>query len=115
MRISDWSSDVCSSDLGDVGAGLLQVWRRQRATVARGERQTFAFAVRGNQRVAQVVVPVAPDVGQLGLERGLVEFDRLARTRAPEHVQLRFEEPRVGNEFVSTCRYRWSPQPSKKT
>src|SRR3546814_12146381 len=67
---------------GDVGAGLLQVWRRQRATVARGERQAFAFAVRGNQRVAQVVLPVAHDVGQPGLERGLVEFDSPARTRA---------------------------------
>src|SRR3546814_1862134 len=101
VRISDWSSDVCSSDL--VGAGLLQVWRRQRATVARGERQAFAFVVRGNQRVAQVVVPVAHDVGQLGLERGLVELDHLARTRAHEHVQLRqrrFAHLQVGVDMV---------------
>src|SRR3546814_1219552 len=80
MRISDWSSDVCSSDLvrGDV------------LFLPRLERALFA----------------APGVAAL-LERllpGLGAEERLARLH-----QLRSEERRVGKECVSTCRSRWSP------
>src|SRR3546814_4101118 len=39
MRISDWSSDVCSSDLSD-GEG--SVWRTRRAAGARSELGGFA-------------------------------------------------------------------------
>src|SRR3546814_3341299 len=38
MRISDWSSDVCSSDLTGIGAVLLHVARPERP--ARGGRRT---------------------------------------------------------------------------
>src|SRR3546814_8969175 len=81
MRISDWSSDVCSSDLADhVGAGL-------------------------QLRALLVVIDAAVDQGELQpevggeLHRVLVDLDR----------QLRSEERRVGKECVSTCRSRWSP------
>src|SRR3546814_2046327 len=83
MRISDWSSDVCSSDL---------------------PRGRSAACYRPRRRKA----PVAPDTRQrIG---GAGYFERLgggvARHRAR---QSRSEERRVGKECVSTCRSRWSP------
>src|SRR3546814_8461862 len=82
MRISDWSSDVCSSDL----AGRL----RAGAPDAQDVRGGFE--------------PEAREVG-CGQLRALEPEAALA-------VDLPFarsEERRVGKECVSTCRSRWSP------
>src|SRR3546814_16039551 len=92
MRISDWSSDVCSSDLGrdrevvlvDRGGDLLG----QRARVA-------------DARGAPVADEVVAEVLQVGPEARLL-------------VVVRSEERRVGKECVSTCRSRWSPYHYKK-
>src|SRR3546814_1024327 len=86
MRISDWSSDVCSSDLGHRVA-----YRYQAAQVD---------ACRQAQRVA-------------GTERcrGGFRIMLLAQGRRTEAGggAARSEERRVGKECVSTCRSRWSP------
>src|SRR3546814_3424512 len=82
MRISDWSSDVCSSDLPDLGAAT----DMQRP---RGPGD-LAFAHAGK------VVGVDLDAD-----------DALARIHA--QPTGRSEERRVGKECVSTCRSRWSP------
>src|SRR3546814_12975846 len=96
MRISDWSSDVCSSD-------LLQDLQAQRVEGAHGE----AFGGVALQPLRHAL---------LHLARGLVgEGDRgdALRREAPGPDQmrdlLRSEERRVGKECVSTCRSRWSP------
>src|SRR3546814_6974722 len=72
MRISDWSSDVCSSDLfvDDAGevVGLLQV------AVARAR----LLAQRGNQRVAAGVV----DQHVVGRDAGLAAVEPLAGGQA---------------------------------
>src|SRR3546814_20973722 len=98
MRISDWSSDVCSSDL---------LPRR----VARLRTEPLVGHVIRAQRVA---------VHQQ--YRLAVEFDarrifeqphaRALRVRLAEQeitIAMRSAERRVGKECVSTCRYRWSP------
>src|SRR3546814_13060728 len=84
MRISDWSSDVCSSDLSlHVGAG-----RRDQAS---GRQSKRALA----------------DSGQTGL-------GCLRQARAGGLWKgFRSEERRVGKECVSTCRSRWWPYHSK--
>src|SRR3546814_6207645 len=90
MRISDWSSDVCSSDLV-VAADWL--WR------ITGERGHVAVveALRGRAADPQASV----DIADLELSpQVLAPLRRLA---------LRSEERRVGKECVSTCRSRWSP------
>src|SRR3546814_14294191 len=97
MRISDWSSDVCSSDLG--------------ALVA--PHPPTVVALDG-------VVQDASAQG--GLASGRVEGDRALEdlVEAGEGLGageegndvgrlLRSEERRVGKECVSTCRSRWSP------
>src|SRR3546814_1764254 len=84
MRISDWSSDVCSSD-------LLQHGRR----LQRGDVAVHAEdAVGGDHRRALGMPPQLPD-------RALDVAVRIAAQRS--------EERRVGQECVSTCRSRWSP------
>src|SRR3546814_19492758 len=90
MRISDWSSDVCSSDLVRSGAGANLgrgfAWIPAAATGARGGE--------GNQR-----------------GRGAGQDARRSHRIGSE---CRSEERRVGKECVSTCRYRWSPYHYKK-
>src|SRR3546814_2028614 len=80
MRISDWSSDVCSSDLAPL------VRRRLGCRLDRNRRATSANAM------------AAP---------GLIS--RYARTLIHSAEAKRSEERRVGKECVSTCRSRWSP------
>src|SRR3546814_21114359 len=103
MRISDWSSDVCSSDLpvrlgvphgvkglDDVvrnpiystGVGLLMYGLQKQS-------DGVSFSGIGSRDSYNSDEPKAP------------LFERLQRS----------EERRVGNECVSTCRSRWSPYP----
>src|SRR3546814_9964392 len=98
MRISDWSSDVCSSD-------LLQSGRvdRDYANTLRNDHRRFAgFA-------AAALVLARDRQAPLSTVRQL--FDRYQeRALSPlPLIQLRSEERRVGKECVSTCRSRWSP------
>src|SRR3546814_15079323 len=102
MRISDWSSDVCSSDLKgplamahilvgyELGGGHGHVHRLMplvRALEQRGHRVTFFLRnIRENA--------------------GLLSRERRAVLPVPD---LRSEERRVGKECVSTCSSRWSP------
>src|SRR3546814_14843241 len=104
MRIIDWSSDVCSSelseaavqrlyalpegallDMGDFAGGLLKYLRKHplpRLTIGGGFGKLCKLAA-----------------GQLDLHSGRSQVD----------FDLRSEERRVGKEWVSTCRSRWSP------
>src|SRR3546814_18732234 len=90
MRISDWSSDVCSSDL-----------RGRFVMIALDAEQVL-----GDQFDLDLHRTSAdPDHARDGL-------DQLSLPdRQPE---IRSEERRVGKECVSTCRSRWSPDHSKK-
>src|SRR3546814_9548145 len=90
MRISDWSSDVCSSDL------LLG----EHTGRAEYEKAAQALGVRSLR-----------DLGLSDLAR-LQDLPSKLMRRA-RHVitenQDRSEERRVGKECVSKCRSRWSP------
>src|SRR3546814_9399093 len=90
MRISDWSSDVCSSDLL-----LLDALVHTLAVVV-VDRQAEGLGAAGDSLAdaahADDAEPLAPDP--------LAEHPG----RRP-----RSEERRVGKECVSTCRSRWSP------
>src|SRR3546814_14749779 len=99
MRISDWSSDVCSSDL------LLGIDDESRIA---GELHALAAIV--DDEAFRLQLPertLALDrLGADGVAGGEIED----RARRLELVTLvRSEERRVGEEWVSTCRFRWSP------
>src|SRR3546814_20970333 len=114
MRISDWSSAVCSSDL--------LVARRGR-TVAfvevkrRADRTSAAWAVeeRALRRRVAAAGMLAPRYARPDDE---IRIDAIliVNGRFPRHViNIRSDERRVGDECVSTCRSRWSPYPEKKS
>src|SRR3546814_5035439 len=104
MRISDWSSDVCSSDLPslhEVAAGTLDIHREGLSYFMLAKDRGFRF-IRGEMdgldREGKTVSikPVFDEAHQEVLPRRKIAYDRS-------------EERRVGKECVSTCRYRWSP------
>src|SRR3546814_19739730 len=98
MRISDWSSDVCSSDL--TAPSSTRCWAK------RSTRPSSLTASESGSRQGG---------GQADARRRSIQLR--ARPPVPRRRQLRdrrAEERRVGQERVSTCRYRWSPYHSRK-
>src|SRR3546814_9550660 len=90
MRISDWSSDVCSSDLLPEPGMFLEPAIIERTRMRqRHDRRMFA-----------------PRAHQLGQGPAVT---RKVRELCVAADHQRSEERRVGNECVSTCRSRWSP------
>src|SRR3546814_19235520 len=97
MRISDWSSDVCSSDLG---AAELQIFNACQCVDA----FVTAQGRHGNHAVA-VTDRVVADCQ--AVDGSIIARPTLQRVVAATAGQ-RSEERRVGKECVSTCSYRWS-------
>src|SRR3546814_20346077 len=106
MRISDWSSDVCSSDLRLLaqsrlfrhGAARLRIALRHQR-IAAGQLVAFPILFRRQAVSGQMALQglVGPAVDQAE--------DAIGRGEAP----ARSDERRVGKECVSTCRSRWRP------
>src|SRR3546814_4288379 len=84
MRISDWSSDVCSSDL------------------SAGEKAQLISRCQSNEKLRLYAIELDKD-----------QWHRLLMLSLEEKLIMlpieRSEERRVGKECVSTCRSRWSP------
>src|SRR3546814_12897315 len=105
MRISDWSSDVCSSDLiiaipvADFGRRAFHTGSNHLVAVG-GARTQAALQLSQRRRQDEDADDVAASL-----------LIKLLRT-LPIYVEqdiLRSEERRVGKECVSTCSSRWSP------
>src|SRR3546814_15344965 len=99
MRISDWSSDVCSSDLCRTEDRPVAIDDTDPSILL---RQPFKcrmdLAAEGT-----LVVRIADD-------RDIIAFRReFGRMRIVGNLGTRSEERRVGKECVSPCRSRWSP------
>src|SRR3546814_15247852 len=109
MRISDWSSDVCSSDLTHL-ANVTAVANGGTAILLRGggDYQLTNSVIVGAASSACLDIDGAATIQAAGAgtdENGPPVF---------KSVFFRSEERRVGKECVSTCRSRWSPYHSKK-
>src|SRR3546814_12298799 len=115
MRISDWSSDVCSSDLT---VAL--------AAAARNEAALFQPVDEiGHCRLAELDGRCNRACGGLPMTGNLLQDDKLRRRKSgrggklpfghfsgaeqPSDRAQRSEERRVGKECFSTCRSRGSP------
>src|SRR3546814_17006901 len=96
MRISDWSSDVCSSDLRSSHGPLVPL--DAVTTVRRG---VGPLTINHQAQLPSVTLAfgLAPDVTIGTAVERIREMESESRT----------EERRVGKECVSTCRSRWSP------
>src|SRR3546814_17140390 len=110
MRISDWSSDVCSSDLGipvcdgletldDFSSDFL------RGGVGAGKLREFRF--KPGQFFQHVVEVLVADCGLS--QRIVIVIMLLQFFGKPLYLFLRSAERRVGKDCVSTCRSRWTP------
>src|SRR3546814_5001237 len=105
MRISDWSSDVCSSDLAEkettvAGNSLLLIDLKHDIT-----ERTIP------DPFEELDLPGFITVKSFGLNDIL---ERIEGAKEDERISGRSEERRVGKEWVSTCRSRWWPYHSKK-
>src|SRR3546814_19787402 len=101
MRISEWSSDVCSSDLPPQGVAY-------DLDLGGVDEDEVVLAIPG----AEEVVALRDVLG--GAERQQprpLHIGQRSRVRPLLGLfeSLRSEERRVGKECVSTCSSRWSP------
>src|SRR3546814_12485472 len=121
MRISDWSSDVCSSDLIKA---LLTVPGVARGIDAGALQDYLAFGYSGNDQTLFAGIRKLPPASLLVCENGSYRIERYweipaeaddapseadweERLRAA--MESRSDERRVGKAGDSTCRSRWSP------
>src|SRR3546814_4948487 len=88
MRISDWSSDVCSSDL------LISIAKER----GRKTRADLKLGICGEHGGDPASIAFCQATG--------LDYVSCSPYRVPI---ARSEERRVGKECVSTCRSRWSP------
>src|SRR3546814_17679301 len=91
MRISDWSSDVCSSDL------VFVPWTTQHSSLTK-----------------RLLKKNAAEFSSLQNAPRSNPSKNVSNSNRTESETGRSEERRVGKECVSTCRSRWSPYHSKK-
>src|SRR3546814_20188479 len=118
MRISDWSSDVCSSDLSvsSLTHGLRYLKRRR---IGRCPGSVVPPPLSRNLRAFTVCVKrLTPSVASDQVRRRFPECQSHTRSLVPERFRggcplggpaetERSEERRVGEEGVSRFRYRW--------
>src|SRR3546814_17038228 len=102
MRISDWSSDVCSSDLGGGGSA-------GHGSSANRSRRRFP------RRICAVPADF-PWTDMAEMNDAFVYSRKISGFREMSiwKKSTRSEERRVGKECVCMCRTRWRPSHLKK-
>src|SRR3546814_11839513 len=112
MRISDWSSDVCSSDLlsADALKTLHDALDAQRDINRRLDIANFIrVPVVVRAKIVADPARVADEVQAAASKALLDHFAFEAMPLGRSIHASRSEERRVGKECVSTCRSRWAP------
>src|SRR3546814_14492816 len=107
MRISDWSSDVCSSDLTTLLAGTIAGVYAQKGKLnqAKSSYENY-YAMSSLQQTEEA---------QKSLKEAKTTIEEVVlHDKTSSSPEARSEERRVGKECVSTCRYGWSPYNKKK-
>src|SRR3546814_17003550 len=126
MRISGWSSDVCSSDL--LKSVLDEAVVSRLADLKTASEEAVAAAQGAAERLARQMLTIADTTASVEAriaevntqveEQNKEEFSRRSALLIESlnstaidiaKIMSRSEERRVGKECVSTCRSRWSP------
>src|SRR3546814_14457624 len=116
MRISDWSSDVCSSDLSQFEGTADALFGGATATDNSGAVQYVQIRYAGFQLSQDKEIN---GLTLAGVGSGTTLDHIQVHNSSDDGIEMfggraRSEERRVGKECVSTCRSRWSPYHSKK-
>src|SRR3546814_1667170 len=103
-RISDWSSDVCSSD-------LLVMGKHSGRHAFKAKLEDLGFTLADNEiQDAFVRFKDLADAKKDVYDEDIIALVDDAVLRHNDRLRfVRSEERRVGKEGVSTCRSRWSP------
>src|SRR3546814_14629151 len=106
MRISDWSSDVCSSDL--------ELRHQRQEDRQNDDDDRHPFQRPAEQEDQQQQNQQEDDRRQIEGQQPLGDIGRRSKAREDGTEEVggsdqRSEESRVGKECVSRCRYRWWP------
>src|SRR3546814_12946436 len=109
MRISDWSSDVCSSDLGE-GAYFADNHVRRVA----GRFQALHLEIAAVLKCWEIKILNATCIGNViaahNLPFNAVVADKDINQSGDFITPIRSAERRVGKEDVSTGRSGWAPE-----
>src|SRR3546814_14904380 len=104
MRMSDWSSDVCSSDL------------RMRQLAEEGIPVTLALSLHApDDELRNELVPINTRFSVAETVEAAWNYANTTKRRVSIEYEMmrdindRSAERRVGKACVSTCRSRWSP------
>src|SRR3546814_16813556 len=109
MRISDWSSDVCSSDLAiEELLRYLTVVHLIILRIATEDIEIGGVTIPAGEGIIPLNFAANRDDGHFP---DAAKFD--IRRRPRDHA-ARSEERRVGNACVSKCRSRWRPDPEQQ-
>src|SRR3546814_11717731 len=98
MRISDWSADVCSSDLASAARKVVLVATGSEVSLALEIAEKLEAAGQGSDVVSMVSTELFDE------QNAAYRADIL-----PRDALISSEEGRVGKECVRTCRSRGSP------
>src|SRR3546814_20701359 len=108
MRISDWSSDVCSSDLvsehADKERLLDQACEDVVVGAPRPEQCSQGYV--DDDKCGRDEGHFAAEEPEPAINVASEDFEKMVDDAGVAHS--RSEERRVGKECVSTCRSRWS-------
>src|SRR3546814_12616259 len=128
MRISDWSSDVCSSDLAELDDSL----DRKRVTVMHNQRSISSKSDRAQRLQGIQALSIEDLVNcEMFFRQNSADVDAIAKTliskggpagfRVLHHIfpdsprdMNRSEKRRLGKACVSTCSARWWPYHEKQ-
>src|SRR3546814_3112474 len=109
MRISDWSSDVCSSDLHE--SAKFELLMDMLPALLDEGRKVLLFS-----QFTGMLKLIAAELDRRRIRYVTLTGDTRDRAEPVQRFQngevplfLRSEERRVGKECVSKCRSRWSP------
>src|SRR3546814_16135070 len=114
MRISDWSSDVCSSDLTYLGSDALALASLTQRVIYLEEgdwvvcgHDKIQIYDQANQRVERAIT-------QSGVDGEMISKGNHRHYMIKEIYEtpiVREDGRSVRNKYVSTCRSRWQPCP----